>query len=425
MSGKNQNPAWFKPFTFLGQLSSNINAINPAIHAEVFAPIHENLHYIQCISTYYGCFSFMSYWKVLTKLAKILSCKDSSQISLEEKELLINSFNSHRNELKVFDHFVYVDTTDSIEEGPLFADFETSANIEPAYCKILVDGERRLIGMGATAIMESMALALELWFGASKQKFNWLHKQTDPSFLVYTIGIETLKKTTGWDDFEKICAAMVLLGDFSLNHPLQKFVFLDGAMKIGKEFKKPPAEKDLLKIYDFLLDEYEETDIKNYRDELWRNNVAPRAFTQVDSDKFDKAVSSLFQTMLMAKKNRDDKPDFFVEKVLFDQGNKDFINRYHMPIFLHSDDIYKLSNDERKLEAVLFLEAMNHRLMTVVHDGYSKACPFIQSSICGFDRDQLCKKSPWLKNLSQNPDLNNEMHCIYSFSEETLRSANN
>lgn len=415
--------AWFQPLTLMAYVPEKASTAESEVAKA--AILHENVHFLQATTTFFGIYRFLVMWESLTFYAQQRSRLASKWFEAADLEKLRSEHQYCLNKLSVFkpvplmdvpgDGFELIEGTAS--EGPIGVEL-TDGEVHGAYSKRLPTGDLRLFFFDVDILQESMPMALERWFGCSKKTYELARNTSDAFGFKYAAGSETVRALTGWRESDAVWWVTYALCDYALHTLTPNHVFFRGAQLIGETWSTPPALDALEDVYGLLTHTFEFEEVKTARANIFRH-VSERLATLADAeDKIDRSIESLLRIMDLAIAAREAHPAYFASMQLRDPGNRKFVETFHMPTISSADGISFTSADTTRSEAVLYLVSAFHRLLCLVDEGHQKPCPFIALDVCEFDRTAACHAEPWNRMNEADKKV-----CIYRFVDHGFESA--
>ncbi|WP_459871299.1 hypothetical protein [Endothiovibrio diazotrophicus] len=383
------------------------------------ALIHENVHYLQAVTGFFGIYRFMAMWQSLSFLAKLRSAREAAELNADEIAGLQREHAQNQDKLAIFQPYPSIDVpADGFEgegeEGPRWVEMPDDRH-QGAYCKVLPNGDRRLIFFDIVTLQESMAMALEQWYGFNPDVYAKARASADPQLFIYAAGAEAVRELTGWGDSEAVWWVTYALCEYALNHPTPNHVFFHGARLAGQQWPEAPGVEELENLYTLLVAQFEFEEVEQIRADVF-SHVTERLKKrrpQEESDHFDAAVYSLLDVMDAAIRLRRQRPHVFALFPLRDPSNEYFLEHFHMPVFSTGEAISRLCTDPNRSHGVLFMVAAFHRLFSLVAPEHNPAeCPFAHLDACQVERTPECYSAPWRKGSAMRPS---QELCLYGF----------
>jgi len=412
---------WFHPFTYTISLPKRVSDMTS--NFEDVAPlVHENLHYLQSVTTFTGAYRFLCFWQAYAAIASCvtedLATKESTTLKAWAREAYEKANQARKN---LEPRYLSVDIEQPIPLGAQVLQLPDGDTIR-AYTKRLTTGDTRAFFFSNEAVSESMAMAYEVWLGADIQVLEPYAKAEHPNHFQYAIGFETARHFSS-DATPEFLAQMVFIAcDFALNHVTAGLVFFEGVRLLCASFSEPLPQSDIMKAYDVLNAAlmFEEVREETEKIKTQLNGISNSA--EQTEDPFDRGVSAMTSLMEKSLRLRENQPSFFAEKLLFEFHDAEFLNDFHLPLYRHGKDIIDTGHNAERFDAVLFFEALHHRLMKLVDDTQSSACPFHDNRLCGFERNQDCTEAPWKRRFADETNDKAEV-CVYRFVENGLEKS--
>lgn len=401
--------AWFEPLSLIAQLPSSATDI--VSDEERLAHIHEYIHYLQATSTFFGISRFHSLWWSSSEFSNLLS---KTQYTNEEKQHFINS---HKEKISALEYLaipVVWDIEPTIKTGSHYVD--TGERYVGVYAKYLPEeGYTRLFPLGADALQESMAMAVERYYGYSEQTYQQA-KSANNSAFNYAVGTEVLREVTDWG-YQDLWWLSIMLSDIALNHMLPYYAFYYGAQALKELYPKyPPSQTELPHLYKKIKKAVHISEVEEERQKLYQELNAIIARSADSSDTFDKAFVRLLQKIREAIKLRKENPSVFVEHILGLGESLDILDKFHLPCYRVDDRLITTSTDSDLTNAILFLIAQMHYLHCFVDDEINKQCPFYENlDQCQFKRVITCQQAPWQRAADEQG-----LGCISRFVSHGL-----
>lgn len=417
----NKTP-WFHPFTFMTQLPERVRDMEGKESS--YSLLHENLHYLQSVTTFTGIYRFVRFWGVYTFAAKLRAGEKETFTPQDIIDIKKKWYGAYQ-EISVFDPeigalSVDIDAQENIPLGLQYLDLPENGKAF-AYIKQLKNKDYRAFFFNLNVIQESMAFAYEIWLGKEIPHYQAINDSEDPSVFQYIIGLETVKEITQWKNKTAIAGLTVLLADFALGHYSPSHTFINGARLIAASYSEPEENLSIEALHneiagilmvDEILEGYE--DVNQYLTTLYNRS-------KNSSDVFDRAVGSLVSVMLKALVKRLSDPTFFIRHILTDFGNSDFLKDFHIPLYLNNDKYIDTGIHPDRYEFILFSTILHHRLLNIVDDTADKSCPFLEKTVCDFEKINECKTSPWLRKFEDEKYQEKPQVCLYRFVEHGLQ----
>lgn len=392
-------------------------------HVESFLPLtHENLHYLQSITTFTGIYRFLCFWEAYTKISSAVLTDLESKYSKETRQIAWKAFEkANQSRLNLDPHYNSFDIEQKIPTGPQVLDLPDGERVY-GFVRQLNTGDFRVFPFTQAALSESMASSYEIWMGREISYFQPFRDSVDPNVFQYVLGMEATKEISEVSNPRLQTQLTFILADQALNHIAPGMAFIQGHHVIDPNLNEPLSENKVDEICralsSVLLIEEMVEEVDRLSDHL---DMIIDAVTK-DSDPFDVAVRSFAHLMKQSLQIRKDDPGYFCKQLLFHFNEPDFLKNYHMPLYRHGSDFIDTGLDPDRYNAVLFFEVLYHRLQTLVDTDVSKQCPFFESRICGFVRQRVCKEAPWERDFIEAEKQN---VCLYKFVEHGLEISNN
>lgn len=396
--------AWFNPITLMANLPSSVREAKET--EQHLAMIHENVHYIQATTTFFGIYRFLKVWESITELADILTKSGQRDLTKDQKEQLKAKFWKNNVGAKARFRMEPFFITNQMPQGPYEVEFEDDHF--PAYCKVFPDQRRKLYFYDTVSLQETMALALELWYGFSAELYEDVVKQPELGFH-YVVGTEAIKDLTGWEDQSALMLS-IILSDIALNHSNPNHVFFYGMAKASEKWKQLPPVEELSEVYRFLFNEFELPEMKLQR-EMIRHELEYRVSQLLTAvDPFDRALAGLFQVMLTGIDKRENEPEAFVRFLLRDIDDKEFIDTFTMPSFVSQNRVMTINTNQDFTNAPLFVAVAYHFLTAMIEETDQPECPLLNLKACGFEKTSACHQKPWAREFKNSQEV-----CMYRF----------
>lgn len=403
--------AWFNPITLVANLPESVK--EATLDVDKMAIVHENIHYLQATTTYFGMYRYLKYWESITELAHYIGESKTGKLSKEQLEKLRENFerNQRQSNNERFGPFVL---QNEIEFGPCYVEVEGENH--PAYCKLAKDGKRKLYFYDAFTLQESMAMALERWYGYSENTYQLVVEQPELGFH-YVVGTEAVKEITKWDE-ESCLILTVILSDIALNHPNQSEVFFHGIWAAKNKWEKFPGIDQLSEVYRFLFEKFELDEVQEFRNMI-RSELEARLVNLMTSiDPLDNSISGLLTVMYDALVRRNKEPEIFARYLLVDMDDADLIHSFSMPSFMSQGQMMRINKDESLTNAPFFISTAYHFLKTTIYEETSKECPLYHLKTCNFKRTAACKNRPWKRKIDDPKSV-----CVYRFVHDAFFNA--
>jgi len=414
---------WFHPFTFMTQLPERVRDMEEIKSA--YPLFHENLHYLQSVTTFTGIYRFVRFWNVYTFAAKLRAGGKEAFTSEDIIEIKKKWYRAYE-EISVFNPeigalCVDIDAQENIPLGLQYLDLPENGKAF-AFIKQLSNKDYRAFFFNLEVIQESMAFAYEIWLEKETPHYQVIIESEDPNVFQYVIGLETVKKITQWEDEIAIAGLTVLLADYALGHFSPSHAFINGARLIATNYPEPKENLPIESMYDEIADLLMVDEVlEGYEDvNQYLNSVHSRS--QNSDDPFDRAVGSIVSVMLKALDKRLSDPTFFIRHILTDFGDSDFLKNFHIPLYLNNDEYVDTGVHPDRYEFILFSTILHHRLLNIVDDTADKSCPYIEKTVCGFDKTDICETTPWLRKFEHEKYEEKPKVCLYRFVEHGLQN---
>lgn len=414
--------AWFQPFSFMASLPERVRDMQSFDSAYVL--LHENLHYIQSITTLSGTYRFVRFWNVYTFAAK-LRIEKNVHFTNADIDLLQKIWRKAHNEISIFDpeigvRSVDIDAGESIPTGLQYLALPDTSKAF-AYVKQLTNNDYRAFFYDIESLQESMAFAYEIWLGKDIPYYQVLLDSDEPAFFQYIMGLETVKEITQWKNETAIAGLTVFLADYALNHYSPSHAFINGARLIALQYSEPEEQFDFEAMLDLLNASLMFDEILEGIEEVNQYFTKLHERSQNSNDPFDRAVGAIVSVMIKALDKRLSDPTYFIRHILTDFGNTDFLKNFHIPLYLNNNEYVDTGIHPNRHEFVLFAHILHHRLLTIVDDQADKTCPYIDKSVCGFKKNHQCRSEPWLRMFKHEAKEEKPEVCLYRFVEHGLQ----
>lgn len=415
------NTPWFEPFSFITHLPERVKDMQEFESA--YALLHENLHYIQSVTTLSGVYRFVKFWGVYTEAAYLLA--EKKHYSDEDREKLKQSWLKAHDEISIFDpeigaRAVDIDAQENIPTGLQYLALSEDSKAF-AYVKKLANDDFRVFFYDVQVLQESMAFAYEIWLGKEIPYYQALQDAEDPAVFQYIMGFETVREITQWTDEKSLAGLTVFLADYALNHYSPSHAFVNGARLVAMEYPEPPEQWDFDALYDLLsaslmFDEILQgiENVNAYVTQLYQN-------AQGSHDAFDQAVGAMAEVMLRALEKRLTDPTYFSRHILNDFGNEAFLAYFHIPLYLNNNEYVDTGIQPNRHDFVLFANILYHRLRTISDDKADTTCPYFDKTVCGFEKNEQCQQAPWERVFPHEADEEKPEVCLYRFVEHGLQ----
>jgi hypothetical protein len=401
--------AWFNPLTFTLNIPNTIS--ESSSDKDKMAILHENIHYIQSTTTFFGINRFLRIWESISELASYLSTNNNKKLTKTQKELL--KYNYYNNLDKIKNGFITdpIETEAQVIPGPIFIDLDE--NRYGCYSKKITDKKHKLFVIDANVLQENMAMAIEQWYGHSKEIYDFAKGRTDSAFN-YVAGTECIKELTKWSD-ENVLLLSIILSDIALNHVIPSRIFLQGIVLVLEKWKTINGISDLYDIYRFIYDEFEYPEIANQREKYRDFIEAMLNETSNSSDKFDKSISSILSVMLKAIDLRKRNPVAFVDYLLNNIDDSFMTKTFFIPSYLSKNKYYDIDKDFDSSNAPKFVQLSFHYLQTFIKPvKHTNRCPLYENESCSFRGVTECNTRPWKRR-----PINNKL-CFYRFVSDSF-----
>lgn len=398
--------AWFNPITLVTHLPSTVSESEKL--EDKLAIVHENIHFIQATSTFFGIYRFLKVWESITEVAAYVT-QSQEEIPQELRSYFKINFENKLRQIPEA-HLPPKIIDSEFPEGPCFV--RSNDEETPAFCKTDSSGKRKMHFYDAFALQENMALAVERCYGFSEQSYNLAKDHPEVGFH-YVIGTEAIKEITKWD-YQSCQILSVILSDIALNNVSQNHVFFHGVLKCFERWPKFPGMGKITEVYRYLNDEFEFEALNEHRAFLKRELSHRKESLLGGVDPFDKALLPLYETMLTAIEKRQNEPEYFVKHLFLGMDDEDFITTFTMPSYTSRNSVMKISQNDDYSNAPLFISVAFHFFQQQIENTSEPKCPLYDLKICGFERDANCSQSPWHRKSKEN-DV-----CIYQFVQEAF-----
>lgn len=416
---------WFHPFSFLVHLPFRVADVENE-GDEKFAILHENVHYLQSVASYSGIFRFSQFWVLYTKVARLRQNTSDDDFNEAERSQIRIDYQEAQEQL------LALEPADGIRYGIVDIDDVIANDVrqvllpsdEKAYAFLRqIDGNVHANFFDILALQESMAFAYEVWLGRDVSAFyDQMVSSTSPDFFQYAMGIEAVKTVTNWESREQVAGLTVILCDFALNHPSPASAFFFALQIVHAEWSEEPEELPVDEIIE-RLETY--LIIPEVLEEIARQNgfihmLAERA--KASDDQFDRATGSILEVMLLAIKLRLENPSYFAKSLLYDFGNEEFLGNFHMPAYISGKEFVDTGISPNRHEFILYIHAMHHRLSNIAAEDTDPQCPYIDSTCCGFEKNQYCQTEPWNRRFEHQLSDDIQQVCLYRFVEHSFQN---
>jgi hypothetical protein len=376
---------------------------------------HENLHYVQSISTISCIRPFLTYWQCHAGLSAYLRAKADNS---EERQALTSFYQQFLREMKHWNCIPEIAASDELATGPLLVKLENDDEF-PLFVQNNTQLGNKFICYTRTALQESMALAYEIWLGRDASILDTALRSGKWQYMQYAIGIAGLHKATGWEDIRSLAWVTIVCADYALDHAFPGQIFLEAINQVSQNWEHPPYLSEISNIYELLGQSYDESGRTIVRQECKTvlDDFSEKA--EDDPSQFDRAMSTLFQSMIFAMEVRERKPHLIVQALLLKPQSKWFLENFHMPMYLSGTSVVQSGVGSDKFRASLILEVGFHRLGNLLDgDSADPACPYAQSTSCSFEKNDKCRLRPWTQDrrLHGKEDV-----CVYEYVEQAYR----
>jgi len=413
---------WFHPLTFMTHLPQKVRDMKNAESA--FSLLHETIHYIQSTTTFTGIFRFIKYWDVYTTTAHLRSMVEDD-LTYEQIQKIKRCWKKAYQEIIAFDppitdRAVDIDQEENIPTGLQYLSLPDSSKAF-AYIKKLVNNDYRAFFFDLQALHESMAFAYEIWIGKDIPYYDTIKASESPDLFQYIIGIETVKDITCWKNEAAAAGLTVFLADYALGHLSPSHAFINGARIIASRYSELSENSDFEGMYNLLSESLMFDEILAAYEQVNAHLEFLHNSSQNSDDNFDRAVTSMIGVMLKALEKRLNDPTFFTRHILTDFGNHSFLADFYIPLYLNQNEYIDTGIHPDRHNFVLFINILHHRLLTIVDPKADKRCPYLEKTVCGFEKTEECSISPWLRRFDDENRQEKSVVCLYRFVEHGLQ----
>lgn len=391
--------AWFHPLTMAAELPQPIR--DSVDDLARFAILHENVHYIQAVSTLFGLMRLQGVWSSISEFATHLARGEPSAEGLADR---------HADRIELLSHLarptVY-QLTEPADEGLTLC--QLGEDRVPGWIKAGPEGESLLYPLGATALQEGMAFAVELWHGRDEADFQMASTAHGRDFL-YAAPAVALQAATGWSGRD-LWGAVISTCDCALDHPTPGLAFMLAILEVNHLWPNdPPDQPGMIHGPLRMALSSPETEDVRHRGLAWLDRLAANA--KDSADPFDRGILSIFRRVIEAQAIRRDAPSAFCDAMLAPNQGQDLLTRFFLPTYRAGGAMYDLGDAELS-EGARLMEAAIHRLHTHL-EAWPPECPFLDLSVCPEARCESCISAPWTR-----PPLG-DTTCLYGFAAHAL-----
>jgi len=404
--------AWYRPLTFTSNLPVKISEIEDDDFESRLVVAHENLHYVQSISTISCIRPFFTYWQCHAGLSDFLRSKNDREAKLQT---LRDYYQQFTKEMDHWNGVPELEASDEIDTGPLLAKVGDGETI-PVFSQNNTKRGNKFICYTRTAVQESMALAYEIWLGRDPSVLNTALRSGHWQYMQYAIGIAGLHRLTLWDDIKSLSWVTMVCADYALDHAFPGTIFVEAIHQVARNWKTPPALSEIKDIYELLSSTYDHNGRSIVREECagFLNDFRSKA--EAEPTQFDAAIHTLFDSMAYAMKVRERKPHLIVKALLRHPNSTWFLENFQMPMYLSDTSVIQSGVGFEKFRASLMMEVGFHRLKNLMEPNSSQSvCPYFEFATCKFDRSAICEAAPWVHDRRNTNDGN---VCVYEYVEQ-------
>lgn len=402
--------AWFDPLTFAASFPARIAE---AVEEEKLAILHEQVHYLQAMSTMFGAIRFLSRWQSLIGLARVKTRRRLGMSNAMDD--LVQVRVSHEDRRAAIEDLalpMLLDVSDDLR-GVQVVDVGDRTLV--VFAKPSQDGSR-LFPLGAHAIQEGMAMSIERAIGRSDRSYERAAQSNGWPFL-YAAPAEAVRSELG--DGEDLWWITAALCDVALDHAVPHIAFMLGLKHLAKQFGRLPLGVDLAAIHTSLRNAVQMEEVDRNREQIIQDLAGVVARGAGSDEPLDRAFAKLFSSILDAFEIRRSMPHTFVQAVLDPGGQFESLERFLLPAYVVRDQLLTLSNDPDLIQAVVFLMIDGHYLGCSLDEQATRACPLRDLKHCTFDRVEACTNEPWVR-----PQVGHDA-CAYRFVAHAMEHAGN
>ncbi|MFT3769204.1 MAG: hypothetical protein QM820_27510 [Minicystis sp.] len=273
--------AWFDPLT----LSANLPArVGEAVEAEKLAILHEQVHYLQAMSTMFGAVRFLSRWESLAGLARVKTRERIRGLNVVED--LAHLREAHEDRRAAIEDLALPTMLDVSEELRGFHVVDTGERSLVVFAKHGPGGSR-LFPLGAHALQEGMAMSIERALGHSERSYGRAVKSESWAFT-YAAPAEAVRAELG--DGDDLWWVTATLCDVALDHGSPQHAFLLGLRHLVGHFGRLPAASELADVHASLRGAVQMDEVDRQREQLLRELAGVVARGTGSDDPFDSGI---------------------------------------------------------------------------------------------------------------------------------------
>lgn len=407
--------AWYRPLTFTSNLPIKISEIKTEDFESRLIVAHENLHYIQSISTISCIRPFFTYWQCHAGLSAHLRTKnvDDSEIHTLKKY-----YQQFSNEMDHWNGTPEIEAYDELPNGPLLVQTKDGVDF-PLFVQNNTNRGNKFICYTRTAIQESMALAYEIWLGRSASILDTALRSGHWQYMQYAIGMSGLHRLTHWEDIRSLAWVTIVCADYALDHAFPGQIFIEAIHQVANKWKQPPSLSEIKDIYLLLSHNYDDAGRIIVREECKGFLSDFQSKAEPEPTEFDRAIHTLFDSMMYAMDVRERKPHLIVKTLLNRPNATWFLENFQMPMYLSEASVVQSGTGFDKFRASLMMEVGFHRLKNIMDEEKKvSACPYLNYSSCKFEKTEKCHNAPWTHDRRfTSPDK----ICVYEYVEQAYR----